>query len=206
MKFNPFHFPPRSGNLTFDDTVVVKGFDADRVAAFLTPSRRLRIARLLTTHHACEIGDEEILWSARGVESNAASIVANVRRTLHAAMHLATDRVEDQSLDQAIAVQSDGQLQEALDIVRSVPRREELPDVDTQVLEGEILYTAGRYGEAADVLRRAHQDSPDDDEVRQWAEHAAEMAQSTDVPQPTPAGPDLKSLSEKLFAPDHLSY
>ena len=123
------------GDDAFDDAVVVKGFDSGRVTAFLTPSRRLRIARLLTTHHACEIDDHEVHWSARGVESNAISLVANIRHTLHAAMHLATDCTEDQSMDQALAVQNDGRLQEALDIVRSVPRHEELPDVDTQVLE-----------------------------------------------------------------------
>lgn len=194
------------GDNTFDDTVVVKGFDVGQVTAFLTPSRRLRIARLLTAHHACEIGDEGLHWSARGVESNTAALVANVRHTLRAAMHLATDRAEDETLDHAISVQSDGQLQEALDIVRSVPRRAELPDVDTQVLEGEILYTAGRFSEAADVLRQAHQDSPADDEVGQWAKHATEMAQSAETPQPTAAGPDVKSLCEKLFGPDNLSY
>jgi len=194
------------GDASFDNAVVVKGADAKRIAEFLTPSRRLRIHRLLSGKHDCVVDDRGLGWSVPGLESNASTLVSNIQLGISVAQHLESARQDDQSIDKAIQAQADGRLDEALEIVRNAPREEDEIDADAQVLEGEILYTGGHYQEAADAFNKAVEEGHDDDEMQQWAERATARAESSPLPQAQTASLDMKAVCEELFGASMMTF
>ena len=76
------------GDSSFDDAVVVKGREAKRIAAFLTPSRRRRIHRLLSEKYHCVVDDRGVEWSEEGLASNANILISNIQAGVSAAQHL----------------------------------------------------------------------------------------------------------------------
>ncbi|MCZ6794171.1 MAG: tetratricopeptide repeat protein [Planctomycetota bacterium] len=92
-------------------------------------------------------------------------------------------------------------------------QEEEAPPepVEERVLEGELLYLAGRHDEAREAFESALQGAPDDPEVRQWLEKIEEEA-GAGIPASgtTAAGAtgqdadvslDVESVSAALFDP-----
>lgn len=159
------------GDAEFDENVVVKGRDPRRVIEFLTPARRFRIHRILATVANCDIADEQIVAEVPGAMADGAQIVSNARRLAHLATCLVgREEAEDRPIERALAARREGKLQEALEVVETAPV------VDARVLEGEILYMAGRPADAAQAFEKARQAAPHDPEVKGWAEQAKRAA------------------------------
>lgn len=180
------------GDASFDADVIVKGHSPQRVIEFLTPARRVRIHRALMSYHGLTINDDEISWEKRGVVSNASEIVNTVRRLSQLAWFLSGKREEDKPLERAVAAQREGRLEEALEAVQEIPVLEAVEPLEARVLEGEMLYMAGRREEAARIFERAREEAPEDPEIGTWAEHsrrAVAERRPVEAPPPVDASP-----------------
>jgi len=197
------------GDPGFDDDVMVQGRDPARIQAFLTRARRMRIQRMLTSCEGCMIGDAYLLVEQDGLLDDPFKMGSILRRMAHLAWHLIGDREkQDRPLEQAIQAQREGKLQVALQVLQAAAptapeevsaTEEEARPLEEIVLEGEVLFLVGDREQAAVVLAQAQQQAPDDPEIREWAEMAAE-------PPPTPPTQDpglaldVASVCDALFA------
>ena len=109
------------GDEGFDDAIVVKGRDPERVKEFLTLSRRMRAARFLTTYQGSSIDDLNVEWERRHVERDTDKIVRMIERMASLANHMTDDRAEDKVIDRAIEARQEGRLDEALQLIQEVP-------------------------------------------------------------------------------------
>ncbi len=109
------------GERGFDDQFMIKGSNPEAVKRFLTPSRRMRIERLFTSAKgSVTIEDSRITVVRQGLDSEAAKVVSTIHVMVRLAKHLIEDRDDDRSLDEAISLQEDGDLQAALERLREI--------------------------------------------------------------------------------------
>lgn len=184
------------GDAGFDNQVVVKGRDAEGIRAFLTPARRFHCLRFLTRNGRRSIHDRGVDIEIRGVVTDEMHV-----RAMLAAMATVTDQLVGDgppSLSQAIDAQADGGLDEALESVRALPTDRVNDNPDWKVLEGEILYTGGRYDEAADSFGEARAADPSDVEAAAWHDQASARAKGQ---QPPPLPPELAAPDPEPVAP-----
>jgi hypothetical protein len=193
------------GDEAFDDSVVVKGMEPHEVIAFLTPERRQRLLGLLRTYRNCTITDREICYSRRGTERDTNRLCSAVKRLVQTARSLRGEDPDTTTLDTAIQAQRAGRLDDALAAVRE-RRRQEADDVEAQVLEGEILYTGGRYQEAASVLGGVSKVVPEDEEVESLAFRARALARQPAGAQAASGTVDFSTACRELFDDRLLSF
>ena len=177
------------GDAAFDSNVVVKGVDPERVIGFLTPARRLRIHRFLTSFAGGEVRDGEVYCETRGMERSASRIISILQRMSSLSSFLAGDQADDEAINRAMTIQRAGDLDEALEMVRQLPEQTGKSS-DVQMLKGEILYTGGHYREAAQIFEQVRQAEPEDPEATGWAARATQMARSSVPPQTVGDEPD----------------
>lgn len=88
--------------------------------------------------------------------------------------------------------------------------------MEERVLEGELLYLAGRSEEAREVFEEALREAPGDPQVQAWAERAAEgpaaAVEATGASAAEPSGPppveeelDPATVCDALFDPSYTS-
>jgi len=195
------------GDPAFDDEVVVKGFDPDRVVQFLTPSRRLRVLRLFQAFKDLEIDDRTITFRSRGLAKVAREIVSTVRRLALATSRLSAETPPDSPLDRAIEARREGRLDEALDHVQAAPAADGAADPEARMLEGQILEAGGRRDEALEVLERASREYPEDEELEELARETAAVPEPEAEPEPpTDEEIQVEAVCQDLFAPNLMSF
>jgi tetratricopeptide (TPR) repeat protein len=158
------------GDAAFDNETVVKGQDPEKIVEFLTPARRLHIRRAFASFPGLTIDDREVCWESRGLHKDPGQIVSAAARLSQLAWKLGGRREEDQKLDVAMEAQREGRIDEALKALKEIPAAE---TIEPRVVEGEILYLAGRHEDAATAFRQALANAPDDEEIRRWAERVS---------------------------------
>lgn len=172
---------------SFDSALVVKGHSPAAVRKFLTASRRMRLQRFFAMHSGAVVDDHSIRWSERGVitDSN------RLRGIIHGIVRLAKELTEEEEspiLAKVIDSQSHGRTEEALQLLTE--HRQNSGDIGAEetVLEGELLYMAGRPDEAKEVFEVGRQQSPDDEELEQWYQGLAgdDLAATTNIQSPRP--------------------
>ena len=130
------------GDPGFDSTVHIAGADPGSVRRFLTPSRRLRLHRLLERWPA-EIDDHGITVELSGAESDADRLVSVLRHIAEVSRHLVEERPEDVALSAALEARQKGQLSQALQ--RAQVARRAAPDDDAaEAMVDEVLKMAGQ--------------------------------------------------------------
>jgi len=241
------------GDTMFDQDVMVKGASATRVREFLTPARRRRIHRFLTSYKGGVIDDEEVRWERAGMERDPFTIVGTVSALVELALSVTREREEDASLTRAMAAQDEGDADEAYSILsESILRRrpampgpvpiavkkvERYPEpvpadpapaepalsetpvcesttpepesesssaAEERLLQGELLYMAGRRDEARQAFEDVRRDTPGDPEAEAWLERIG-GEHPAPASEPVAAGPDAASVCEELFAEGKLS-
>jgi hypothetical protein len=194
------------GDKGFDDAIVVKGRDPERVKEFLTLSRRMRAARFLTTYQGSCIDDLKVEWERRHVERDAAKVERMIERMTSLANHMMDDRAEDQTVDKAIEARQEGRLDEALELIHTVPDEHDADARDLHVFEGEILLATGQGEAAAEAFTRVHQEEPEDEEAKKMAEYASKLSEPVSTPVEVDGGElDVRFVCETLFAPTNMS-
>ena len=133
-------------------------------------------------HSGAVVDDHSIRWSERGVitDSN------RLRGIIHGIVRLAKELTEEEEspiLAKVIDSQSHGRTEEALQLLTE--HRQNSGDIGAEetVLEGELLYMAGRPDEAKEVFEVGRQQSPDDEELEQWYQGLAgdDLAATTNI-------------------------
>ena len=180
----------RVGDAAFDANVMIKGSDPDRVRAFLTPARRVRIDRFLGSYPGATIDDTEIAWHTRGLLSDPNRIVSIVRQIARLAWHLVDSRAADDAMGTAMIAMDEGHPQEALSALqrrRTEPAASEFagPSAEEQLLEGQLLMLGGRTDEAKQTFAKAQEAAPDDPEISDWAQKTTDVATPAET---APAG------------------
>ncbi len=192
------------GDSDFDKAHRIEGDHPEQVAAFLTPSRRVTIDRLLTELAGCRIGDDSIVYRRKGVASSAETLVGTVRRIVAAAQAIAGG---SPAVDEALARQRRGDLGESAERLRAASRRS--ADVETRRTEAETLYAAGRYAESAEAFEDLERELPLDDQVNRWRERAAARRDAEPVvPPAADRSPDTDpgAVADALFDAKLLSF
>lgn len=165
------------GDPAFDSMALIKSNSPARTREWLTPARRLRIARLLDSYPNVEIGDSAVEWAQRGVLRKADRIVGLVKALVRVARHAGVDLEDDQELERALDARARGRPDEALKILREIPGE---PGDDAKLVEAEVLYLGGQTEQAKEVLARVVAAEPGDAQAGGWMEVASS---------PRPAGP-----------------
>ncbi len=193
------------GDEGFDDAIVVKGRDPERVKEFLTLSRRMRSARFLTTYQGSCIDDMKVEWERRHVERDAGKIERMIERMTSLANHMMEDRAEDKTIDKAIEARQEGRLDEALELIRDVPDEHDADARDVHVFEGEILLATQQRQAAAEAFSKVYEEEPEDQEALKMAEQASKQVEPATAQVETKGELDVKSVCETLFAPANMS-
>ncbi len=208
------------GDAVFDEAVVVKGDIPRKVVEFLTPVRRMKIQRLLRGRPGSEIRDSQIRYRKRGLETDASKITSNVLYLCQVAQVLCAEPDPEAPMERALLAQREARLDEALEVIEPMTAAERTDaDPDAQVLRGEILYTAGEYEQAAEILEEVLEERPEDAELQALAEHSAARARPPAPPAPPadPAPPpppppevevleDAAAICEDLFGGSRMSF
>jgi hypothetical protein len=193
------------GDEGFDDAIVVKGRDPERVKDFLTLSRRMRAARFLTTYQGSCIDDLKVEWERRHVERDPNKIVRMIGRMASLANHMMEDLTEDETIDKALEARQEGRLDEALELIQSVPDKHSADATDVHVFEGEVLLTTRQGEAAAQAFNRVHTEEPEDQEALKLAEQASKQTERATTPVETTGELDVHFVCETLFAPTNMS-
>ena len=227
------------GDPSFDQSVVITGNHPPRIRDFLTPARRVRIHRFLSSHAETTIDEKEIQCTVAGVVRSGPSIVSTIRQMVRLGWHLTGDREGDRVLEKTIESQHLGRVEEALSLFGSAssspidsderelrdrrdetdlahrtsepsPHVLEIAGVEEKVLEGELLYLAGRRVEAKNAFDQALEEAPDDSEIRRWTERttADPRAVKPDLGDglQTEVVLDVQSVCDAVFDPKNSSY
>ena len=129
------------GDPVFDEAIIVKGDYPERVASFLTPSRRVAITGLIELYPGSKITDTEIAYSKRGLDSDYRQLISTMQRILSVAQELrAIDRPNREAADRRLA----GDVGEALEILeQAAPSGDPFIDFARKQQMGEIRYAQG---------------------------------------------------------------
>ncbi len=198
------------GDAAFDRDIIVRGEYPERVAAFLTPVRRMAVHRFLAEYPNGVIADRWLRWQTRGLERRPGALTGSVRRMVDVARALAAP--PPAALERALETQRAGNLGAAADLAVEAARSS--PDVETLRTEAEVLYGAGRYDESAREFGRLAEVLPEDDQVARWRERAEDRRARDDPSEPDSvpmldldaAGPSAAEVAEALFDPSNLSF
>jgi len=184
------------GDAQFDADVRVKGTNPQRIREFLTPARTFRLHRLLKSYPGLEINDDELRWDASGLFRDAWFLTGE--REQDRAMSLAIIAQDQGRPEEAIEFLESRRGSVEASVPDETPIRREPPPrrlpetaespatpadvaeepfdaepVEERLLEGELLYLAGKRAEAKKVFDRALEGAGDDAEIRDWAERAS---------------------------------
>jgi len=114
----------RTGDARFDEAVTVKGAEPRAIVEFLTPERRVRVHRVLSSCDGAVIDDGGITWSRRGVLRDAERIVRVVRVLVRTSTALTADPGADpDALSHALDERWEGRPQAAFDVIERRVRR-----------------------------------------------------------------------------------
>lgn len=182
------------GDQEFDGGVVIKGEDPAEIAAFLTPSRKVRILSLMRQFYECMIDQEGVAVANRSVESDGAKIEACLRRVAEVSKHLLAEPGESRGFDQAIEQAREADVTAALETIRQTNEANAEPDSDALEMEAELHYLGGDYAKAAEKFGQASAARPDDSEFAVWNQASVERARET----PTPAQAEPASIESEV--------
>jgi hypothetical protein len=192
------------GDDEFDASFHVKARDPNALRAFMTPSRRLMLLRLVAAYPTVEVNDDGLHLVANGATQSASTIVSIVRRLVSAARQLSDQ--EDPTgaeMNETIAIQSQGDVGEA---ARRIGKgvRPHPDDFEVPIHEVEVLHAAGDDGAARKVLEDLSQRLPADPEVVGWRERletAVPAPPEPAPPQPAPPAPTPPPIPSPTYMP-----
>jgi hypothetical protein len=195
------------GDPVFDEAIIVKGDYPERVASFLTPSRRVAITGLIELYPGSKITDTEIAYSKRGLDSDYRQLISTMQRILSVAQELrAIDRPNREAADRRLA----GDVGEALEILeRAAPSGDPFIDFARKQQLGEIRYAQGDREGAREVFGELAMQTPADPAADRWARRGAPDPPAPATPEPAggpePAG-EAAVVAEHLFRKENYSF
>lgn len=201
---------------SFDDAYRLEASEAERLRAFLTPERRLRIHRLLQRHPGTRLEDERIRFEEPLSHATDERIVRRVKDFVRFANDLGRPpEADDRAIRTALEARRKGDLDAAVSSLRDVARARrdgEDPElrlaraVEARLLEGTALYVAGRYRDAerafsAGMEAASEGDPGSREELRRWRDLARWRAEvSSGAPGEEEPVLDARAVARALLA------
>jgi hypothetical protein len=226
----------QTGDRVFDGNVMVKGNNPKNILRFLTPSRRVRIHRLLKSYPGSIVADSCINWEVRGTITSQGKLAQTIRYFVNIANCLAGERTEDQELQLAMEAQQEGRVDDAMSIlgglskvyenkpssikpqevqkkgrilkkkVKPAEKKVLLPPLEERVLKGELLYLGDRRREAKQIFDEALKEVPQDLEIKQLAMQASRESQEVSTDSESDIDLNVASVCKALFAEGNQSF
>lgn len=190
------------GDVQFDDAFMIKEESAGRAALYLTLPRRTLLLKLFSLYRDVELTPDKLEIVRRGYEDDANNLITHTRRLISAARVLAGINENEPTMRRSLEERLAGDMNAAARRLREQPTPRE--DVDTPILEAELLAESGRLEEAGAVLTTLANDLPADEEVAGLRRAIDRMTPSE--PALETSDVDMQELLDDLFVSNRLSF
>ncbi|MDX2344188.1 MAG: hypothetical protein QNL12_10915 [Acidimicrobiia bacterium] len=188
------------GDPVFDGAFKIKTSDQAKLVAFLTPSVRSSLLRLMASYPSAVLTDSDIKVVKAKFENNADVLASTTQRLVATAQQLASPRAGVS--DTMVVSREQGLLSEVAERIREAVESQP-EDVDQRIFEVETLAAAGDDAKAADRLRELERMAPADPDVAGWKEALAKPAAPAE---PTGKVIEASVLAKELFGGADLSF
>ncbi|MCP4964042.1 MAG: tetratricopeptide repeat protein [bacterium] len=188
------------GDPVFDEAFKISTSDQPRLSAFLTPSVRSSLLRLMASYPSAVITDNSIQVVKARFEGNGDVLASTTQRIVATAQQMASPSAGVS--DTMVKGREQGLLGDVAERIREAVESHP-EDVDQRIFELETLAAAGDDTQAAERLRELERMAPADPDVAGWkqaldtpAQPSSEMSETIDV--------DV--LAKDLFGGEDLSF
>ncbi len=190
------------GDVHFDDAFMIKEESAQHAAQYLTLPRRTLLLKLFSLYRDVELTPNKLKIVIRGYEDDANNLITHTRRLVSAARVLAGINENETTMRESLERRLAGDMAAAAERLRSqsVPAE----DVDTPILEAELLAESGRLHEAQQLLTTLGAELPADEEVA-GLQRAIQRMKPTE-PAAETSDVDMQELLDDLFVSNRLSF
>ncbi len=186
------------GDPLFDGAFKVKTSNQQRLAAFLTPSVRSGLYRLMASYPNAVITEDHIGMTRAKFESDFNRLSSSIQR-LVATAQLLTSPTAGVS-DENVIDREQGLLSDVAERIRQAVA-DHPEDIDQRIFEVETLAAAGDDRKAAERVGELERVAPADPDVAGWREAL------TAPTAPAPTGDiDVDEMAEELFGGNDLSF
>ena len=188
------------GDPLFDGAFKISTSDRPRFSAFLTPSVRSSLLRLMASYPSAVITDNSIQVVKAKFEGDADVLTSTTQRLVATAHQLASPSAGVS--DTMVAGREQGLLGDVAERIRQAVERHP-EDVDQRIFEVETLAAAGDDTQAAQRLRELERMAPADPDVAGWKEALNKPAQPSSA---TSEAINVDVLAKELFGGEDLSF
>lgn len=190
------------GDVEFDDAFMIKEESAQHAAQYLTLPRRTLLLKLFSLYRDVELTPNKLKIVIRGYEDDANNLITHTRRMVSAARVLAGINENEPMMRESLERRLAGDMAAAAERLRAqtVPPY----DVDTPILEAELLADSGRLEEAQELLTALGEELPADEEVA-GLERAIQRMKPAEPAMET-SDVDMQELLDDLFVSNRLSF
>lgn len=190
------------GDTVFDEAFMIKDDSAERAGIYLTLPRRTMLLKLFSLYTGAELSPDTLKIVMRGYEDGANNLVTHTRRLVSAARILAGLNANEPVVAESLKERLGGDMSSAAERLRTA--RDAIDDVDTQMLEAEMLTESGRLDEAQTILTELSDRLPVDEEVAGLQRAIGRMKPSE--PSADSSLVNLQELLDDLFVSNRLSF
>lgn len=159
-----------TGDESFDKKVLVQGADHLALIRFLTAPRRKMIKSAMRAFPELIITDKYIEANIQGMLSNENRIVSNTSNLADLANILSRKRKKHHPLKKAKRARADGNIAEAVKILRNSELKEPEDKLEAMELHGEMLYIGNHTEKAKDTFKKLVSELPNDHQAKAWHE------------------------------------
>ena len=188
------------GDPVFDGAFKIETSNQAKLVAFLTPSVRSSLLRLMASYPSAVLSDTDIKVVKAKFENNADVLTSTTQRLVATAQQLASPQAGVS--DTMVVSRGQGLLSEVAARIREAVESQP-EDVDQRIFEVETLAAAGDDAKAADRLRELERMAPADPDVAGWKEALAKPAAPAE---PTGKVIEASVLAKELFGGEDLSF
>lgn len=190
------------GDIEFDDAFMIKEESAQRAAQYLTLPRRTVLLKLFALYRDIEVTPNKVKIVRRGYEDNADNLITHTRRLASAARVLAGISESEPTMRESLERRLAGDMADAAQRLRSQPPL--AGDVDTPILEAELLAESGELEEAGALLDKLGEELPADEEVAGLQRAIERMKPNEPAAEKSDA--NMQELLDDLFVSNRLSF
>lgn len=190
------------GDTEFDQAFMIKEDSAHHATQYLTLPRRTLLLKLFSLYREVELNPDGLEIVMRGYEDDPDALITHTRRLISAARVLAGINENESRVRESLEERMAGEMAAAAERLHGA--RESADDIDTPLLEAEILAESGRLDDARAILEDLHETLPADEEVAGLQRAIGRMRPSE--PAAVDTAVDMQELLDDLFVSNRLSF
>ncbi len=190
------------GDVAFDDAFVIKAGSEYQASEYLTLPRRTLLLKLYALYRGVDLTPDYLEIVTRGQETEARQLVTNTRRLVSAGRVLAGLTEDDGRVERSLRSRARGDMGAAAEELRHADS--DADDIDTPLLEAEMLASSGQLAEAAPLLTGLSERLPADEEVAGLQRALERMDPAVPAADQSPVG--MQEILDDLFVANRLSF